>query len=99
MYTIKRGNSHDQVHMADLKPKSKPTRVDVPFGGKVTLKKAQTNSAYNSNPKFEVAEALDDGSGYLVFDPENNRTFEVKHEDISGVFNNKGKPVKPKGKK
>lgn len=100
--SVQRGKPNPNQGLIDdlwanrAKPDNTP--IDVPLDGSVTLKKAQTNSAYNSNPKFEVAEALDDGSGYLVFDPENNRTFEVKHEDISGVFNNKGKPVKPKSK-
>lgn len=84
-----------RVVPTDLKPQAP---VEVPLGGSVTLKKAQTNSAYNSNPKFKVIEALDDDSGYLVHDPDTGRPFEVLHEDISGVFDKKGKSVKPKGK-
>lgn len=72
--------------------------VDVPLGGRVSLKKSTSNSM-EGGKTFEVVEALDDEPGYLLYDADTGKTFPVRDSDISQVFNDKGKPVKPKGGK
>lgn len=100
--SVKRGKPNpnegliEDVWANRKKPDNTP--IDVPFGGSVTLNKATSNAAEVSPKKYHVLEALDDDSGYLVIDPVTQKTMEVSHSEISGVFNEKGKPVKPKSK-